>query len=81
MPGRFIQVAEECGQIVRELGRWVLKQACLDLCAWAQSIAGGAGLRLAVEYLGAPLATRRAVDDVAQALQESGLERAISSLN
>src|ERR1019366_2907535 len=31
MPGRFIQVAEECGRIV-ELGRWVLLRACRDLC-------------------------------------------------
>ena len=73
MPGRFIQVAEECGQIVK-LGRWVLKQACLDLCAWRRSIAGGAGLRLAVNISGRHLQHGELVDDVAQALQESGLE-------
>ena len=73
MPGRFIQVAEECGQIVK-LGRWVLKQACLDLCAWRKSIAGGAGLRLAVNISGRHLQHGELVDDVAQALQESGLE-------
>ncbi len=73
MPGRFIQVAEECGQIVK-LGRWVLKQACLDLCAWRRSITGGAGLRLAVNISGRHLQHGELVDDVAQALQESGLE-------
>jgi diguanylate cyclase (GGDEF)-like protein/PAS domain S-box-containing protein len=73
MPGRFIQVAEECGQIVK-LGRWVLKQACLDLCSWRSSIAGGAELRLAVNISGRHLQHGDLVDDVAQALHESGLE-------
>ena len=35
MPARFIQVPEECGQIVK-LGRWVLAQACRDLLRLAQ---------------------------------------------
>src|SRR5262249_50828119 len=44
MPARFIHVIEECGQIVK-LGRWVLRRACLDFCAWRTSMAGGgAGL-------------------------------------
>jgi diguanylate cyclase (GGDEF)-like protein/PAS domain S-box-containing protein len=73
MPGRFIHVAEECGQIVK-LGRWVLKQACLDLCSWRTSIAGGAELRLAVNISGRHLQHGDLVDDVAQALHESGLE-------
>jgi len=73
MPGRFIQVVEECGQIVK-LGRWVLKQACRDLCAWRRSIAGGAGLRLAVNISGRHLQHGELVHDVAQALAESGLE-------
>jgi diguanylate cyclase (GGDEF)-like protein len=73
MPGRFIQVAEECGQIVK-LGRWVLKQACRDVCAWRKSIAGGSGLRLAVNISGRHLQHGELVDDVAQALRESGFE-------
>jgi diguanylate cyclase (GGDEF)-like protein/PAS domain S-box-containing protein len=73
MPGRFIQVAEECGQIVK-LGRWVLKQACREFCAWRTSIAGGSGLRLAVNISGRHLQHGELVHDVAQALHESGLE-------
>ena len=73
MPGRFIQVIEECGQIVK-LGRWVLKQACRDLCAWRRGIAGGAGLRLSVNISGRHLQHGELVHDVAQALAESGLE-------
>jgi diguanylate cyclase (GGDEF)-like protein/PAS domain S-box-containing protein len=73
MPGRFIQVVEESGQIVK-LGRWVLRQACRDLCAWRRSVAGGAGLRLAVNISGRHLQHGELVHDVAQALAESGLE-------
>ncbi len=73
MPARFIQVLEECGQIVK-LGRWVLKQACRDVCAWRGAVAGGAGLRLAVNISGRHLQHGELVQDVAQALSESGLE-------
>jgi diguanylate cyclase (GGDEF)-like protein/PAS domain S-box-containing protein len=73
MPGRFIQVAEECGRIV-ELGRWVLLRACRDLCAWRNSVAGGASLRVAVNISGRHLQHGELVQDVAQALRQSGLE-------
>jgi diguanylate cyclase (GGDEF)-like protein/PAS domain S-box-containing protein len=73
MPARFIQVLEECGHIAR-LGRWVLSQACRDVCAWRQSIAGGSGLRLAVNISGRHLQHGELVQDVLQALHESGLE-------
>ena len=73
MPGRFIQVAEECGQIVK-LGRWVLKRACCELRAWRGAVAGGAGLRVAVNISGRHLQHGDLVQDVAQALEESGLE-------
>jgi diguanylate cyclase (GGDEF)-like protein/PAS domain S-box-containing protein len=73
MPGRFVQIAEECGQIVK-LGRWVLGRACREMRAWRSSVAGGAGLRLAVNISGRHLQHGDLVQDVAQALQESGLE-------
>ena len=73
MPSRFIQVAEECGQIVK-LGRWVLRRACRDICAWRSSVAGGADLRVAVNISGRHLQHGDLVQDVAQALEESGLE-------
>jgi EAL domain-containing protein (putative c-di-GMP-specific phosphodiesterase class I) len=73
MPTRFIQVVEECGQVAK-LGRWVLRQACRDLCAWRRTIAGGSGLRLAVNISGRHLQHGELAHDVAQALQESGLE-------
>jgi diguanylate cyclase (GGDEF)-like protein len=73
MPARFVSVVEECGQIDK-LGRWVLRQACRDLCGWRSAIPGGAGLRLAVNISGRHLQHGDLVHDVAQALHESGLE-------
>ena len=73
MPGRFIHVAEECGQIGK-LGRWVLRQACRDFCAWRAAIPGGQGLRLAVNISGRHLQHGELAHDVGRALQESGLE-------
>ncbi|HEY1492176.1 MAG TPA: bifunctional diguanylate cyclase/phosphodiesterase, partial [Steroidobacteraceae bacterium] len=73
MPARFIQVVEECGQI-EKLGRWVLRRACQDLCAWRAAIPGGSELRLAVNISGRHLQHGDLTGDVAQALQESGLE-------
>jgi EAL domain-containing protein (putative c-di-GMP-specific phosphodiesterase class I) len=73
MPARFIQLAEECGHIVK-LGRWVLAKACSELCAWRMSVAGGVGLRLSVNISGRHLQHGDLVRDVSQVLEESGLE-------
>jgi diguanylate cyclase (GGDEF)-like protein/PAS domain S-box-containing protein len=73
MPARFIQVVEECGQIDK-LGRWVLKRACQDFCAWRGVIAGYEGLRLAVNISGRHLQHGELAQDVAQALHGAGLE-------
>jgi diguanylate cyclase (GGDEF)-like protein/PAS domain S-box-containing protein len=73
VPGRFIQVAEECGQIVA-LGRWVLSRACRDICGWRGSVAGGDKLRIAVNISGRHLQHGDLPHDVAQALEQSGLE-------
>jgi diguanylate cyclase (GGDEF)-like protein/PAS domain S-box-containing protein len=73
MPASFIQVLEECGQIAA-LGRWVLEQACRDICAWRQSIAGASGLRLAVNISGRHLQHGELARDVLEALEASGFE-------
>ncbi|MBV8147060.1 MAG: EAL domain-containing protein [Gammaproteobacteria bacterium] len=73
MPARFIHVLEECGQIGK-LGRWVLTKACVDFCAWRTTVAAGDGLRLAVNISGRHLQHGGLVHDVAQALDDSGLE-------
>ncbi len=73
LPGRFIHIAEECGHVAK-LGRWVLMQACREHHAWRGSVAGGVGLRVAVNISGRHLQHGDLVDDVANALRESGLE-------
>ncbi len=72
-PGQFIPVAEESGQIVA-LGRWVLSNACADLCRWRDSIPGGSGLRVAVNISAQHLQRGDLARDVADALAASGLE-------
>jgi diguanylate cyclase (GGDEF)-like protein/PAS domain S-box-containing protein len=73
MPATFIHVLEECGQIA-PLGRWVLRQACRDVCAWRRSIASGSGLRLAVNISARHLQHGELVHDVLAALQTTGFE-------
>ena len=73
MPASFIHVLEECGQIAA-LGRWVLKRACRDVCAWRDSIAGGRGIRLAVNISGRHLQHGELTRDVLEALEASGFE-------
>ncbi len=73
MPDRFIQIAEDCGQIVK-LGRWVLEHACNEVYTWRRAVAGGAGLRVAVNISARHLEHGELGQDVAHALQESGLE-------
>ncbi|MBS0613152.1 MAG: EAL domain-containing protein [Proteobacteria bacterium] len=72
-PGQFIPVAEESGQIVA-LGRWVLTNACVDLCRWRDSMPGGSGLRIAVNISAQHLQHGDLAQDVADALAISGLE-------
>ena len=73
MPGQFIPMAEETGQII-ELGRWVLMDACCRVQQWRKTIAAGDGLRLAVNISGRHLQQGDLVADVRRALEVSGLE-------
>lgn len=73
LPGRFIEMAEETGQIV-ELGRRVLLEACSQIQKWRQSLVGGDGLRVAVNISGKHLQQDELVADVRRALEISGLD-------
>ncbi|SDH11732.1 putative bifunctional diguanylate cyclase/phosphodiesterase [Klenkia brasiliensis] len=72
-PDEFIPVAES-SRLVCDLDRWVLGQATAQLAAWRAAAAGAADhVRIAVNLSGRNLTDRRVVDDVAAALERSGL--------
>jgi diguanylate cyclase (GGDEF)-like protein len=65
-PGEFIAVAEETGQIV-PLGTWVLRQACREASTWP------ALMRVSVNLSAVQFRSSCVVDEVLQALADSGL--------
>ncbi len=68
-PAQFIAVAEETG-LIRELGQWVLQQACTQAAAWA---AAGTQLRIAVNVSALQLTDPAFPAHVEDALASSGL--------
>jgi len=69
-PDAFIPLAEASGQII-PIGRWVLAEACRQAAAWH---AAGHPLTVAVNISGRQLDDENLVDDVRDALSETGLE-------
>jgi diguanylate cyclase (GGDEF)-like protein len=69
-PDEFIPILEQTGQI-REVGRWVLNEACEQMVAWRSR---GDTLDLSVNVSGVQLDTPVIVDDIREALASSGLE-------
>lgn len=72
-PGVFIPIAEETGLIV-QIGRWVLRKACQTTVAWERE--RGIPMRITVNLSGRQLQEPGIVEDVRQALAESGLDPA-----
>jgi predicted signal transduction protein with EAL and GGDEF domain len=70
LPGKFITIAEECGLIV-PLGRWVLRDACRQACAW--QIAGLPPLCVAINISAVELRAKGFVSGVRAILKETGL--------
>jgi EAL domain-containing protein (putative c-di-GMP-specific phosphodiesterase class I) len=66
-PSDFIPVAEEMGLIV-SLGIWVLRQACADAAGWTGN------QTVAVNLSAVQFGSRTLVEDVADALSDSGLD-------
>jgi len=75
-PDVFIPIAEETGLIV-PIGRWVLIQACRQAARWR---AGGHQLGISVNVSGRQLDHDGLIDDVRDALQDSGLDAAALTL-
>ncbi len=69
-PMRFISLAEESGLVV-PVGRWVLREACRQQMAWQAD--GGPVLTMAVNLSARQFADEGLLDDVQDALDESGM--------
>ncbi|HTY99418.1 MAG TPA: EAL domain-containing protein [Rhodocyclaceae bacterium] len=68
MPDKFIAIAEETGLIV-PIGLWVLRQACQAARAWRDA---GCEITVAVNLSPRQFVEASLVDDVADALRQSG---------
>ena len=73
-PLSFITVAEESGMIV-EIGRWVLRKACLQMRLWLDHL-GDIPLTFSVNISARQLQDPTLVDDVRTALSEARLDPA-----
>ncbi|MCX5201010.1 EAL domain-containing protein [Streptomyces sp. NBC_00237] len=72
-PNRFIGIAEEDGSIVH-LGRWVLRTACRQARQWQMDHPGTDPLFVSVNVAVRQVWDSDLVGDVAEILQETGLE-------
>ena len=71
LPDRFIPVAEQCGYIV-PIGRWVLREACLQAKSWLD--ADLAPMPMAINVSAVELRSTGFVQSVRTILQETGLD-------
>jgi diguanylate cyclase (GGDEF)-like protein/PAS domain S-box-containing protein len=69
-PLSFIPLAEETGLIV-PIGRWVLREACLQLARWRASLPGGESLTMNVNVSGRQLDDPAFAADVRAVLDET----------
>lgn len=73
LPGQFVPIAEVCGSII-PIGRWVLREACRQACAWR---AEGLGLlKVAINVSPPELRDRNFLHCVERILDETGLDPA-----
>ena len=70
-PTSFIAMAEEIG-IIRDIGRWVLRTACVQLSTW-QKLLGPSGLRMSVNVSSDELLDTGYVSELELILEETGI--------
>jgi len=71
-PAQFVPIAEETGLIV-SIGRWILRQACLQIKQWQQQFPDWSELTVNVNLSSKQFSSNLA-DQVEQILVETGLE-------
>jgi diguanylate cyclase (GGDEF)-like protein/PAS domain S-box-containing protein len=67
-PAQFIPLAEETGLIL-DIGRWVLREACIQIKDWQERFSG-ASLKVTVNISGRQLGDARLLDDIHANLRE-----------
>jgi diguanylate cyclase (GGDEF)-like protein/PAS domain S-box-containing protein len=72
-PGRFVELAEETGLII-PIGRMVLRAACQKTREWRTEFSGSRWLQISVNLSGRHFQEPSLLEDVRNALQDSGLE-------
>jgi diguanylate cyclase (GGDEF)-like protein len=72
LPGEFIPLAEETGQVL-PIDRWVLLQACCQARQWQLEVMNGAPLEVSVNLSTRQLEDDQVIDMVKLALEVSGL--------
>jgi diguanylate cyclase (GGDEF)-like protein/PAS domain S-box-containing protein len=72
-PMRFVALAEETGLII-PLGRWVLREACEKAREWRSRNKGRRPLQMSVNLSARHFQDASLLEDVRQALHDSGLE-------
>jgi len=72
-PADFVPIAERTGFIV-PLGNWILREACLQLTAWQRNLPTPKELSVSVNLSSVQFSHATLVDEIAEALRDSGLE-------
>ena len=70
-PAAFIPIAEEIG-VIRDIGRWVLRQACKQMRAW-QDVHGVDGMYISVNVSADELRDSAFIPELRAVLQATGL--------
>lgn len=72
-PSEFVSVAEETG-LINRLGKWVLREACRQLCAWQSKFFHATTWKMCVNISGKQLTEVNFAEEVKQILQDTDLK-------